>query len=107
MNDLIEQLQGQVQTINTSLKNGGISAALQAELSANQMLLQGWVNKLVAGGTLTNNEIQQLQDALDSSKKKTLQAQSERTKRIVIISGVGLIIVITVIGFFYFKNRRK
>lgn len=103
----IEQLQGQLQSINTSLKNGGISAALQNELISNQILLQGWINQLVAGRSLSDQDIQSMEQTLDTSKKKTLEAQSERTKKVVKVAGIGLIVII--IGgiiFFYIKQKK-
>lgn len=107
MNDIIDQLQSQIQSIKTSLNTGGASAALQTELINNQILLQGWINKLVVGGSLTQDDINSMQQALDDSKKRVLDAQAERTKRTTVLIGIGVVAVIGGIIFYYYKKNKK
>lgn len=107
MSAILEQLQSQIQSVKTSLNSGGVSTALQTELVANQMLLQGWVNKLISGRALTQDEINEMENALDSSKKKTLEAQAARTKRTVLFSGIGIIVIISGIIFYQYKMKKR
>ena len=101
-----DQLQNQITDVQASIKSGGISAALQSQLVANEMLLQGWINKLIAGKTLTQEELNEMENALDSSKKKILEARTERTKRTITFVGIGILVVVGGI-IFYYKVRNE
>ena len=104
---IIDQLQSQLGSVNESIKNGGISSALQTELIANQVLLQGWINKILAGGPVTDQDIQQMQDTLDSSKKKTLEANANRTKRTIVFLSISILFLGAVIMFVHYKKNKK
>lgn len=107
MNINFDQLQNQLTDVKASIKSGGISVALQNQLVANEMLLQGWINKMITGGTLTQEELSQMESALDSSKKQMLEAQSERTKRTIAFVGIGVLVIVGGIIFYYFKKKHK
>ena len=102
---IVEDLKAELNKTKQAINNGAISDKLKQELTANEALLQGWINKIVGNGELGTQDTTAVTNALVDSKKKTLEAQAAKTKRTIIFIGIGIVIIIGGIVFITHKKK--
>lgn len=99
------QISNQIVSINAAINSHTISADIKNTLVSNAATLQGFLNTLLSGGTLTAAQQAQLSNSLDTSQKAILAQQAQTTQTIIFVSAGLIVIGITI--FLIVRHQKK
>ena len=102
---LQQQINNQLSSITATLSSSSLPAAIKTDLTSSAGTLQGLLDKILLGQTLTTADQAALTSSLDTSQKAILAAKAQQTQTLIfVLSGIA---VVAVTLFLIIRQHKK